>query len=112
MPLGREARTYRVRQLPPFMVKNHLSGFLAASCRQLGPAENIRVFSLASSLSQYETKTATLIFLRTPNRFDNNETQWTVACEDSNWHRNLIFDVHFIGLTPLNDRISDENPLE
>jgi hypothetical protein len=115
MSRSRDARTYRIRQLPSFIDLSEVPKFLIAACDHFAAAEDIRVFSLAHSLSQHEslvTKTATVVFTQTPEIFDNDDQQWTVACEHADWKTNLLFDVHFLGLTPLNDRAVNEAPFE
>jgi hypothetical protein len=89
--------------------------FLAAASSKLGPPSNIRVFSIAPALKLYEktpTKVATLVFGETPKCFDNDEEQWTIVSEDSEGLWTLLFDVHFIGFTPLSDFALSESHLE
>jgi len=104
MPRSREALTYRLQRLPASLERSRVANFLATSVEGLGPAENIVVFSLASSLIPWKespTKTATLVFKRTPKRFDNDRTEWIVPMPDQG--ESLIFDTHFLEFTPLSD---------
>jgi len=77
----------------------------------LGPLENILVFSLASNLVRWErppSKTATLMFKKTPERFDNDQTEWTIRVAD----QDLIFDTNFLDFTPLTDADPDLHQFE
>jgi hypothetical protein len=115
MPKTREFRTYRVRQLPRNLVQDAVAAFLAAASPDLSPAENIQIFSIAPSLTTYETismKVATLVFKATPSCFDSDKDQWTLISEHPAWRRKLLFDVHFNGFTPLNDVGFEESELE
>lgn len=106
MPRPRERRTYRLRQLPQHLELQDVAEFLCKVSSDFGTKEDIRVFSLASSLITWEkppTKTATLVFLSTPRAFDNDGKEWSVSARNAGWNRNLIFDVHFEGFTALND---------
>jgi hypothetical protein len=104
MPRTRQALTYRLRRLPAYVERSTVANFLVRSVEGLGPPENIVIFSLASSLVHWErppTQTATLMFKRTPERFDNDRTQWMVPLP--NQGESLIFDIHFLEFTPLSD---------
>lgn len=107
--------TYRVRQLPANLHRDAVAGFLATASYELGPPTNIRVFSVAPSLRLYEqipTKVATLTFRETPSCFDNDDGEWKIISKDPQWPQTLLFDVHFIGFTPLNDLGLTESRLE
>ena len=115
MPRSRLGRTYRVQQLPARLHKHEVAAFLVSASRELGHSTNIEVFSTAPSLNvyeQYPTRVATLMFKETPQCFDNDQEQWKVFCEDPQWPRNIIFDTHFGGFTPLNDIGLVESRLE
>jgi hypothetical protein len=104
MPRPRENLTYRLRRLPAYLERSTVADFLVRSVEGLGPPESIVVFSLASNLVPWErppTKTATLMFKKTPKRFDNDQTEWTVLLPDQG--QSLIFDTHFLEFTPLGD---------
>lgn len=106
MPRLREQRTYRVRQLPQCLERQDVANFISRVSAEFGPKEDIEVFSLASSLIAWErpqTKVATIIFKNTPEAFNNDEGEWTVAAVHAGWSYELIFDTHFTGFTPLND---------
>lgn len=110
-------RTYRVQRIPPYVDAVQLAEFLADASESLGPAENIAVFSIATSLgsesyTSQATKTATVSFIRTPQILDNDEDHWSVVCGHPKWDRKLDFDIHFRGFTPLNDVCVDEQQLE
>jgi hypothetical protein len=105
MPRPREQRTYRLRQLPQYLERQDVGAFLCKVSPDFGLAEDIEVFSLASNLITWEkppTKTATLMFRKTPKPFDNEE-EWAMTARSAAWNRNLIFDVRFEGFTVLND---------
>jgi hypothetical protein len=106
MPRPREQRTYRVRQLPQYLERQEVANFICRVSAEFGPEENVEVFSLASSLIAWErpqTKVATIVFKYTPETFDNDEGEWTVVAVHAGWNRELTFDTHFTGFTPLND---------
>lgn len=82
MSLDRESRTYRVQQVPAYLNVDQIAECLVAAAGSVGPAENIRVYSVAISLgfTSYvarATKTATISFKQTPSIFDNDEEQWS-----------------------------------
>lgn len=117
MSLAGKDRTYRVRQIPAYLSVDQVAGFLATASRSLGPAEYIRVHSIATTLgfTSYitrTTKTATLTFTQTPAIFDNDEEQWVVQSDHERWNRNLVFDRHFRGFTALNDVAAEEQQLK
>lgn len=108
MPRPRRDRTYRVRQLqvPPGTDHRQLTHIIASLSDGLGPAENIQVYSLAASLplsTILPTSVATIAFDKTPSVLDNDNTEWSLTARHLDWRRNVIFDTHFLGLTPLND---------
>jgi hypothetical protein len=108
MPRPRRDRTYRVRQLqvPPGTDHRQLTHIIASLNDGLGPAENIQVYSLAASLplsTILPTSVATIAFNKTPSVLDNDNTEWSLTARHLDWRRNVIFDTHFLGLTPLND---------
>ena len=41
------------------------------------------------------------MFKRTPERFDNDRTEWTIQLPDLG--ESLIFDTHFLDFTPVSD---------
>ena len=108
----RERRTYRVRQLPPHVDRHQAVALLARLGQDLGPAANIQIFSLSSSLNPWEnrpTKTATVCFLRLPAAFDNDKGEWVLPAQSElALERDIIVDVHFLDFTALN---SPENHL-
>lgn len=102
----RERRTYRVRQLPPHVDRHQTVALLARLGHDLGPAANIQIFSLSSSLNPWEnrpTKTATVCFLRLPAAFDNDKNEWVLPAQSElALERDIIVDVHFLDFTALN----------
>ncbi|KAH6641222.1 hypothetical protein F5144DRAFT_482650 [Chaetomium tenue] len=68
------------------------------------PAESVKVFSLATSLTPWEmppSKVATLMFLKPPamlGRPDEGQVEWVLDADEY-----PVLDSHFWGLTPLND---------
>ena len=98
---SREKQVYRVRQLPLHLKDcGATASFLASIARDLGVADNIRVFSLAKEKSN--SKTATVSFKVIPSLFDNDSEEWTLQTEVS-CGRNIIVDTHFRGFTVLNE---------
>lgn len=117
MPPARESRTYRVQQLPVDIHITQVADFLTSACADIGPAKNIKVYSVARTLgftsyATRSTKTATIVFRQTPLIFDNDEEQWSVESHRARWNRNLVFDTHFRGFTALNDVSAEEQQLE
>lgn len=99
-------RTYRVRQLPSHIDAHRLPALLISLENSIGPLENINVHSLTGSLNTFEyvqTKTATVTFNRMPRAFDNDLTEWVFQTRRLGLQRNIIFDIHFLGFTALND---------
>ena len=106
MPCAPEGRTYRVRQLPSHIDLHHLPALLISLEDSIGPLENIHIHSLAQSLNAFEdvpTKTATVSFKILPRAFDNEQTEWVFQTRRLGLRRNIIFDIHFLGFTALND---------
>ena len=92
---------YRIRQLPLHLEHcGKVAPFLVWVAPALGAVDNIRVFSLAQEKDQF--KTATVKFKTLPPIFDNDRSQWTLEAEDV-CGQNVIVDVHFRGLTVLNE---------
>ena len=95
---------FRLRGLPNGIqtldaAANFISGTLGDT-----PADSIRVYSLATTLSLHErppSKVATVMFSTTPTivtlGYDKNE--WNIPPGEGR----LILDTHFNGMTPLND---------
>lgn len=113
---GREARTYRVRQLPAYLrYHRQVANLLAGIVEDLGSPEDIRVFSLATSLNPLEippTKVATLMFNVVPPRFDNDHDEWVISGQSIGLLRDIVVDVHFLDFTPLNDVSPDDHTVE
>jgi hypothetical protein len=106
MARDREGRTYRVRQLPSHVDRVQAITLLAGLAEGIGPAENVEVLSLASSISPWEThptKIATAIFKSLPPLFDNDEVEWVLPAQRIGLPQNIIVDVHFLDFTPLNE---------
>lgn len=112
MAPDRNARTYRLQNLPAFLKKSKVAEFLIRGVEDLGPQDAINVFSLAATLDEWNTqsKTATLTFNQVPARFDNDKDEWSITIDG--FSRRLIFDVHFRGVTPYNDVDPTEHQLE
>lgn len=115
MSTGSKAKTYRVRQLPCILTyPRQVASFLAGIVPDLA-AEDVKVFSLATSLNPLEipaTKVATVMFSRVPPTFDNGGTQWVIPGQSAGLVRDILVDVHFQNFTPLNDVPQDEHVLE
>jgi hypothetical protein len=113
--MAHQNRTYRIQQVPAYLSLNKVAEFLVTASHSLGPVEDITVCSLAPSLgftSYSITKTATITFKHTPSIFENDEEQWSIPSNHDKWSRNLVFDTHFKGFTPLNDVRAEENQIE
>lgn len=114
----REDRTYRVRQLrvSPGISFDKLSSIITKVHNGLGPASNIEVHSIASSLSAFQnppTSTATITFCKTPPILDNDRNEWSFSARHLGWgRRNVIFDTHFLGFTSLNEPDPSDHALE
>src|SRR5271170_5135537 len=105
--------TYRLRRLPNYLERSTIANFLVNSVEGLGPPENILIFSLVSNLVPWErplTKTATLMSKKTPERFDNDRTEWTAPVPEQG--QSLIFYAHLLGFTPLSDCDRDVHEFE
>jgi len=108
-------RTYRVRQIPSHIDAHHLPALLVSLENSIGPLENVNVHSLAGSLNTFEdvpTKTATVTFNSVPKAFDNDRTEWVFQTRRLGLQKNIIFDIHFIGFTALNDVDPNTHTLE
>lgn len=117
MPRPRSNRTYRVRQLQlqSCIEYPQLTSLIASLSDGLGPAENVQIFSLASSLppsANLLASTATVIFSETPSALDNDQIEWSFPARHLGWRRNVIFDTHFLGFTALNDPQPEDHALE
>ncbi|KAE8453313.1 hypothetical protein EG329_011380 [Mollisiaceae sp. DMI_Dod_QoI] len=106
MSTGNKAKTYRIRQLPCILTyPRQVASFLAGIVPDLG-AEDVKVFSLATSLNLLEippTKVATVMFDRVPPAFNTNDDQWIIPGQSAGLVRDVIVDIHFRDFTPLND---------
>jgi len=66
--------------------------------------DSVVVYSVATTLSPWEmprTRVATLMFLEVPDVLEHSEggpNQWSLGDNNA-----LVLDIHFLGLTPLND---------
>lgn len=116
MPGIRTSRTYRARQLPSYLrYPRQVADLLTGIAEGLGQPENIKVFSLATSLNLLEippTKVATFMFEQVPPLFDNDKDQWTIPGQSIGFARDIIVDVHFLDFTPLNDVPPDDHTTE
>ncbi|KAK3360460.1 hypothetical protein B0T25DRAFT_535690 [Lasiosphaeria hispida] len=110
-----KAKTYRARQLPCILTSlGQVASFLAGVVPGLA-ADDVRVFSLATSLNPLEipaTKVATLMFDRVPPMFDNSNTEWIISGQSAGLVRDLLIDVHFRDFTPLNDAPPENHMLD
>ncbi|EHK18734.1 uncharacterized protein TRIVIDRAFT_66772 [Trichoderma virens Gv29-8] len=115
MSAGNDARTYRVRQLPCFLIyPRQVASFLSSILPYLS-VEDVKVFSLATSLNPLEipaTKVATVMFDHMPPAFDTNDSQWTIPGQTAGLLRDILVDVHFQDFTPLNDVPPDEHVMD
>jgi hypothetical protein len=105
MARGREDRTYRVRQISAYLDRYNVALLLAGLDESLGPLDNIHVHSLAASLNPSEdtpTRTATVMFVRVPTIFDNDNQEWVIKTRHHGLQKDVIFDIHFLGFTALN----------
>ncbi|KAI1871350.1 uncharacterized protein JN550_004795 [Neoarthrinium moseri] len=107
IPEMRPSVVFRLRGLPATI--GNASGVASLVSERLGDVttESVRVFSIARTLAHWEnppSKVATLTFMTTPSlvRDDLGKNEWSIPgktdCSDE-----LILDLHFMGMTPLND---------
>jgi hypothetical protein len=110
-----KAQTYRIRQLPCILTyPRQVASFLSSIVPDLA-AEDVRVFSLASSLNPLEipaTKVATVMFNRVPPLFNTSESQWVISGQSAGLVRDVLIDIDFQGFTPLNDVPEEEHDME
>ena len=81
-----------------------VADFLVGCAEDLGPPDNIVVYSIALSNLNWgknKNKVATLMFKKTPDCFDNDQTEWTIPVADPS--QSLLFDTHFLDFTSLSD---------
>jgi hypothetical protein len=104
MSRSRDTLTYRLRRLPTSLERCTVANFLVKYAKDLGPPDNIVVYSIALNSLHWErnkTKVATLMFKKTPDRFNNDQAEWTIPVADPT--QSLIFDTHFLDFTSLSD---------
>jgi len=94
---------FRLRRIPNGVATfSHVQALVAQAVDMA--AENINVYSLATTLTPWElppSKVATLMFLDIPSLLASSpegRNEWLLDANDG-----PVLDVHFIGLTPLND---------
>ena len=118
MSRPREARTYRVRQLQVSsdIAFDELSSIIVSLSERLGPADNVQIHSVASSLAPFQktpTSVATITFTKTPPLLDNDENEWCLSAKHLGWgRRNVVFDTHFLGFTVLNEPSLSDHAFE
>lgn len=117
MPQRKEARTYRVRQLPCNLIyRQQVASFLVRIFAELQAEEvNVQVFSVAPSLNPLvmpPTRIATVMFSPTPLVFDDDSSEWVITGSSVGIREDVIVDVHFQGFTPLNDVSQDGHTME
>ncbi|KAL4879458.1 hypothetical protein BJY04DRAFT_220054 [Aspergillus karnatakaensis] len=101
---------FRLRELPNTV---ETTGDVASLVSQkLGDIshEHVLVCSLATSLKPYEdppSRVATVMFTVPPSKItlhDQDKQEWHIPLEDNAYMCSyLIFDTHFLGMTPMND---------
>ena len=72
------------------------------------PGDSIRVYSAATTLNPWEnppSKVATVMFQTLPSLVQNSlgEKQWYIQAKGHPNVDDLILDIQFLGMTPLND---------
>jgi len=106
---------FRLQRLPTTVVsRDDVARLLGEALGDVRP-ENIRVFSVATTLNSWETprsKVATVMFNSTPSIItkNNGEKQWLVPRGVAD--AELLLDVHFLGMTPLNEVDSGHHKFE
>ena len=99
---------FRLRQLPNNVTDPTDAAKLLATALQM-PAHHVVVSSIATTLDKWEplpSKVATLQFRAVPARLQNashGEDEWMIEMPGQTSGQVLILDIHFKGLTPLND---------
>jgi hypothetical protein len=95
-----------VRHIPHYIERSSLPDLLHRVLEGNGLSSGVKVFSLASSLSSSTdgvTKEATVMFEEVPQSLGAEQLEWVFPRESTYLPHNLIIDVHFLGLTVLND---------
>lgn len=95
--------TFRVRRVPSSLTRRNLAVYISKSIDEIGPAENIRVRSLAPTLEDRNLppkQTATIEFSEVPVCLQDERKEFLFFVEDSD--DTLLFDQAFLGFTPLN----------
>jgi len=101
--MARQASTvYRVRNLPSIATKASAAELLVNGLGDV-TADEVEVCSVADQKIN-ATRTATVMFKKTPRRFQSEDgtQQWVLSCEGDGANL-LIVDSNFFGLTPLNE---------
>lgn len=99
---------FRLRQLPNSICSPTEAASLLAGVLGL-PAHHVVVYSVATTLDKWEvlpSKVATLQLKSVPARLQNandDEDEWRIVMAEQAPGHVLILDIHFKGLTPLND---------
>lgn len=101
---NREPQTFRVRRIPAEVPERRLAGFLCQVVQGL-KLEQVHVLSLAPTPDDHNkppSQTATVEFAQTPATLSTAEgrDEWPVAVPGQRLP--LVFDLHFLGFTPLN----------
>jgi hypothetical protein len=93
--------TYRVRGLPIEASEHETKLILEQICQIESPKVTIAIHSLARNPRRLEN-VATVVFSQTPEQFaDYSKEEWSLKGHNNVY--DLVFDVHFRGLTPLAD---------
>ncbi|KAI9159121.1 Protein SERAC1 [Paramyrothecium foliicola] len=109
-------KVFRVRGLPNDVKDCADAAGVVTKSLGFHAASDVSIFSLATTLDYWETppsKVATMQFKVFPKSFGATVQleQWLVPLDGSDGV-NLIFDTHFLGLTPLNDVLSIPHTLD
>lgn len=108
MVRGREGRVYRVKNIPVHLDRQGTGDLLHRIVPYLGPRENVTIFSLAKD--RQDSLTATVTFKSLPSPFDNDREEWTFHA--AGIMRSIIFDVHFLDFTVLNEPSENLHTME
>ena len=106
-------KVYRLRELPIQVDRLAATELLSEALGDIAPSD-IRIFSLATAChaERPATKTATLMFDKTPALVGSpgNKEQWSLCI--TGLRDNIILDTHFLGITKLNEVSDDEHRFE
>lgn len=100
---------FRLRGIPFEYQSRSDVATLVKSVLAIDPDAKVTIHSLALNPVDPETMVATVTFGSIPNRLCNGKNEWVLELPFSDPHehfkprKNLVFDTHFSGFTPLQE---------